>query len=155
MTMPMKLRDMVKDILSEHDLLLKEWNNVRDMIIQAGDKRPKSKEELHEAFGTLSDLYSKAYLLMSKFAVHELKEEYWIYPDLNEKGRLEVTLRLIDDHRRLNLLLDEIRKAIDDYRFMKIEEWELKDRIEATSNQMNSLLLEHMKIEHEEFVKLM
>ncbi|MCS7125804.1 MAG: hemerythrin domain-containing protein [Aigarchaeota archaeon] len=146
---------MVKEVLSEHDSLLREWNDIRERLTRAGEKRPKSKEELHEAFGVLSDVYSKAYLFMSKFAVHELKEEYWIYPDMNERGRLEVTLRLIDDHRRLNLMLDEIRKALDEYRFMKIEEWELKDKIEATNNKMNSLLMEHMKIEHEEFSKLL
>ncbi|MEM2730515.1 MAG: hemerythrin domain-containing protein [Nitrososphaerota archaeon] len=155
MSAPMKLRDMVKEILSEHDSLLKEWSDVREIVVKAGEKRPKSKEELHEVFGLLSDIYSRVYLFMSKFAVHEIKEEYWIYPDMDERGRLEVTLRLKEDHRRLNLMLDDLRKAIDDYRFMKIEEWELKDRVDAVNNQMHSLLMEHMKIEHEEFAKLM
>lgn len=151
----MKLRDMVKEILSEHDSLLKEWNDIRETILKSGRKRPKSKEELHELFGLLSDIYSRVYQFMSKFAVHEIKEEYWIYPDMDERGRLEVTLRLKEDHRRLNLMLDDLRKAIDEYRFMKIEEWELEDKVNEVNNRMNSLLMEHMKIEHEEFTKLM
>jgi hypothetical protein len=91
---------------------------------------------------------------MSKFTLHELKEESYLYPDLNERGRLELTMELTEDHGRLNLLLEELRRVLDDYRYMKIEEWELRERAEKINQQMNNILTEHIKIEHEEFSKI-
>jgi len=91
---------------------------------------------------------------MSKFTLHELKEESYLYPDLNERGRLELTMRLTEDHRRLNLLLEELRKVLDDYRYMKIEEWELREKAERINQEMNDILAEHIKIEHEEISRI-
>jgi len=91
---------------------------------------------------------------MSKFTLHELKEESYLYPDLNERGRLELTMELTEDHGRLNLLLEGLRRVLDDYRYMKIEEWELRERAEKINQQMNNILTEHIKIEHEELSKI-
>lgn len=154
----MKLADLVREVLSEHDSLLKEWQTLNELVFkirEIDEKRPRSKESFYEAYKDISDLYSRVFLFMSKFTLHELKEESYLYPDLNERGRLELTLRLIEDHRRLNQLLEEFRKVIDDYRYMKIEEWELRERAEEINQRMNATLMEHMKIEHEEFSKLL
>ena len=154
----MKLADLVREVLSEHDSLLKEWQTLNELVLKVreiDEKRPRSKESFYEAYKDISDLYSRVFLFMSKFTLHELKEESYLYLDLNERGRLELTLRLIEDHRRLNQLLEEFRKVIDDYRYMKIEEWELRERAEEINQRMNATLMEHMKIEHEEFSKLL
>lgn len=153
----MKLVDLAREVLSEHDLLLSEWKSLNQLILrirEIDEKRPKSKESFYEAYKDISDLYSKMFLFMSKFTLHELKEESYLFPDLNERGRLELTMRLTEDHRRLNFLLEELRKVLDDYRYMKIEEWELRERAESINQQMNDILTEHIKIEHEEFPKI-
>jgi len=153
-----KLADLAREVLSEHDSLLKEWQTLNQLILKVreiDEKRPRSKESFYEAYEDISELYSRLFLFMSKFTLHELKEENYLYLDLNERGRLELTLRLIEDHRRLNQLLEELRKAIDDYRYMKIEEWELREKAEEINQRMNTILMEHMKIEHEEFSKLL
>jgi len=153
----MKLVDLAREVLSEHDSLLSEWKSLNQLILRVreiDEKRPRSKESFYEAYKDISDLYSKMFLFMSKFTLHELKEESYLYPDLNERGKLHLTMRLMEDHRRLNLLLEELRKALDDYRYMKIEEWELRERAENVNEQMNSILAEHIKIEHEEFSQI-
>ena len=153
----MKLVDLAKEVLSEHESLLSEWKMLNQLIFRVreiDEKRPRSKESFYEAYKDISELYSRMFLFMSKFTLHELKEESYLYPDLNERGRLEITMRLTEDHRRLNLLLEELRKVLDDYRYMKIEEWELREKAERINQEMNDILAEHIKIEHEEISRI-
>lgn len=150
----MQLEILVNEILREHVEFVNEWNNIREIINQVSFKEPKIREEKFSFLKPLTDLFGRTHLFVSKFKVHEIKEEKYIFIELAERGKEELVFKLLDDHRKLDNMLEEMRKHLEDYRFERVGEKELAEKLLEIHKNIDQIVKEHIQIEDQEFIKL-
>lgn len=150
----MSLRLVIDELLSEHGALTSEWRDIQKIINEVRHEEPKTKEEKFSFLKPLTDLFGKTNLFISKFKVHEIKEERFIFPEMAERGRESLVHRLLDDHRKIDDLLEKMRKLLEDYRFEKVTAPDLARQMIKVHEEITSIITGHIKIEDEEFPKL-
>lgn len=150
----MSLRLVIDELLSEHGTLTSEWKDIQKIINEVKHEEPKTKEEKFSFLKPLTDLFGKTNLFISKFKVHEIKEERFIFPEMAERGKESLVHRLLDDHRKIDDLLEKMRKLLEDYRFEKVTAPDLARQMIKTHEEITRIVAEHIKIEDEEFPKL-
>lgn len=150
----MSLRSIVDELVYEHSILTAEWGEVQKIVDEVKSEEPKTREEKYAFLKALTDLFGKSHLFMSKFKVHEIKEERFVFPEMAERGRESTVRRLLDDHRRIDELLENMRRMLENYRFEKIPALDLAEKMVNTHREITRIIEGHMRIEDEEFSKL-
>ncbi|MDW7986831.1 MAG: hemerythrin domain-containing protein [Nitrososphaerota archaeon] len=145
---------MVDEILAEHTPLINEWKNIEKITKDVKTEEPKTREEKYDFLKVLTDLFGMSHKFMSRFKVHEIREERFIFPEMSERGKESLVHRLLDDHRKIDELLEKMRRLLEDYRFEKISAKELAEQSLKIHKEVSSIVMEHVKIEDEEFPKL-
>ncbi len=150
----MSLRLVIDELLSEHGVLTSELKDIQKIINEVKHEEPKTKEEKFSFLKPLTDLFGKTNLFISKFRVHEIKEERFIFPEMAERGKESLVHRLLDDHRRIDELLENMRRLLEDYRFERVTAPDLARQMIKAHEEITRIVVEHIKIEDEEFPKL-
>ena len=150
----MSLRLVIDELFAEHSTLTAEWRDIEKIINEVRYEEPRTKEEKYGFLKPLTDLFGKSHLFVSKFKVHEIKEERFVFTEMAERGKESLVHRLLDDHRRIDELLENMRKLLEDYRFEKISARDLAEKVLKTHQEITKIVTEHIKIEDEEFRKL-
>lgn len=150
----MSLRLVVDELIAEHGTLTAEWREIEKTINEVKHEEPKTKEEKYNFLKPVTDLFGKSHLFATKFKVHEIKEERFVFTEMAERGKESLVHRLLDDHRRIDELLENMRRLLEDYRFEKISAKDLVEKILKTHQEITKIVSEHIKIEDQEFRKL-
>ncbi|MEM3399159.1 MAG: hemerythrin domain-containing protein [Nitrososphaerota archaeon] len=150
----MSLETLIREVLAEHISLSNEWQDIQNIVKDVIIEEPKMKEEKYRFLKPLTDLFGRSHIFMSKFKLHEIKEERFIFPEMSERGKESIVFRLLDDHRKLDGLLEDMRTLLEDYRFEKISAKELVERMLKIHKEATGIILEHIGIEDAEFPKL-
>lgn len=150
----MSLKAIVEEVLAEHVALTSEWRDIQALTKEVKSEEPRTREERFDFLKLLTDLFGRSYGFMSKFRQHEIKEERLIFPEMSERGKESLVHRLLDDHRKIDELLEKMRRFLEDYRFEKVSAKELAEGMMKTHKEMTDIFVEHIKIEDEEFPKL-
>lgn len=150
----MSLRKVIDEVIAEHVSLSSEWQDIQSLTKDVKFEEPKTKEEKYNFLKTLTDLFGRTHSFMSKFKLHEIKEERYIFPEMGERGKESLVHRLLDDHRKIDEKLEDMRRRLEDYRFEKIGAGELAERMLKIHKEVEDIIKEHIRIEDEEFPKL-
>lgn len=150
----MSLKSLVDEILAEHKPLLNVWEDVKRISESIKTEEPKTKEEKYNFLKPLTDLYGKSHEFMSRFKTHEIREERYIFSEMSERGKESIVIRLLDDHRKIDELVEDMRKLLENYRFEKISARELAEQMLKTHKKVEEIVIEHVEIEEREFPKL-
>jgi len=150
----MSLKLVVDELIAEHGTLTAEWREIEKIINEVKHEEPKTKEEKYNFLKPVTDLFGKSHLFATKFKVHEIKEERFVFTEMAERGKESLVHRLLDDHRRIDELLENMRRLLEDYRFEKISAKDLVEKILKTHQEITKIVSEHIKIEDQEFRKL-
>jgi len=150
----MSLKLVVDELIAEHGNLTAEWREIEKIINEVKHEEPKTKEEKYNFLKPVTDLFGKSHLFATKFKVHEIKEERFVFTEMAERGKESLVHRLLDDHRRIDELLENMRRLLEDYRFEKISAKDLVEKILKTHQEITKIVSEHIKIEDQEFRKL-
>ncbi|MEM0079833.1 MAG: hemerythrin domain-containing protein [Nitrososphaerota archaeon] len=150
----MQLEILVNEILREHVDFINEWNSIREIINQVSFEEPKIRKDKFNFLKPLTDLFGRTCMFVSKFKIHEIKEEKYIFIELAERGKKELVFKLLDEHRKLDNMLEEMRKLLENYRFEKISARELAEQMLKIHKEITDTIMKHIEIEDEEFPKL-
>jgi len=150
----MSLRLVIDELIAEHGTLTAEWREIEKTISEVKHEEPKTKQEKYDFLKPLTDIFGRSHLFASKFKVHEIKEERLVFTEMAERGKESLVHRLLDDHRRIDELLENMRRLLEDYRFGKISAKDLVEKILKTHQEITNVVTEHIKIEDQEFRKL-
>ena len=142
------LINVIDEVLEEHELLWKRLEEVNETI--EGATKSDVPEERFRSLKLVMEAFMKYYSFAGEMQTHEMKEEQFLFQYIDEG----VQRKLKKQHEEMQAILNEGRKALEDFRNGKISINKLRDKMKKFYGRAKKLLKEHRSIEDRVFINL-
>lgn len=141
--------EVIKELLKEHEKLREE---LREIFKNVEKLKRLEKDQFLSNIHSVILIFYRCNVICSKFDTHEEIEEFEVLPHLKDESMKQ---RLLNDHTKMLELREKVAERLRAFRLRKIEFKELVKDLMKLLMEMEGILDRHIKVENEEFQKLM